>query len=194
MRDPSGISHAYGRRRAFADEHMPVPTGPGPRRSTQSIYNTRLSEVLTSHHGSTGLPPGTAGEPKRHAEEVQGERVSECVDGISEANENSRNEDASATTSSGRASLEPERRPKASTGKERPVVRRPEVSESSISDVDSGAEVEDEDDDQTSEDEYGTDQGFQPGFPTPRGTAERNVSRIPNPSVLVPAFVCPPDI
>ena len=36
-------------RRAFADEHMPVPTGPGPRRSTQSIYNTRLSEVLTSH-------------------------------------------------------------------------------------------------------------------------------------------------
>ena len=49
MRDPSGISHAYGQRRAFADEHMPVPTGPGPRRSTQSIYNTRLSEVLTSH-------------------------------------------------------------------------------------------------------------------------------------------------
>ena len=177
MRDPSGISHAYGRRRAFADEHMPVPTGPGPRRSTQSIYNTRLSEVHTSHHGSTGLPPGTAGEPKRHAEEVQGERVSECVDGISEANENSRNEDASATTSSGRASLEPERRPKASTGKERPVVRRPEVSESSISDVDSGAEVEDEDDEQTSEDEYGTDQGFQPGFPTPRGAAKRNVSK-----------------
>ena len=49
MRDPSGISHAYGQRRAFADEHMPVPTGPGPRRSTQSIYNTRLSEVHTTH-------------------------------------------------------------------------------------------------------------------------------------------------
>ena len=150
MRDPSGISHAYGRRRAFADEHMPVPTGPGPRRSTQSIYNTRLSEVLTSHHGSTGLPPGTAGEPKRHAEEVQGERVSECVDGISEANEYSRNEDASATTSSGRASLEPERRSNVSTGKGRLVVRKPEVGESGISEDDSEPELEDEEYEQTS--------------------------------------------
>ena len=26
-----------------------VPTGPGPRHSTQSIYNTRLSEVHTTH-------------------------------------------------------------------------------------------------------------------------------------------------
>ena len=30
-----------------ADEHMPVPTGPGPRPSAQSRYYTRESEACT---------------------------------------------------------------------------------------------------------------------------------------------------
>ena len=70
--------------------------------------------------------------------------------GISEANEISRKKDASATTSSGRASLEPERRSNVSTGKGRLVVLKPEVGESGISEDDSEPELEDEEYEQTS--------------------------------------------
>jgi hypothetical protein len=78
------------------------PTGPGPHHSALSRYYTRQSEVYASHHGSTGLPPGTAGEPNRHAEEVQGERLTECVDGMSKLSKISRNKwNASATTPGG---------------------------------------------------------------------------------------------
>ena len=47
------------------------------RPRTLSRYNTRLSERYSTHHGSTGFPPGTAGEPSRYAGEEQGERDSE---------------------------------------------------------------------------------------------------------------------
>ena len=36
-------------------------------RSLDTIVYTRQSEVYSSHNGSTGLPPGTAGEPNQHA-------------------------------------------------------------------------------------------------------------------------------
>ena len=56
-------------------------------------------------------------------------------------------------------------------------MRKPEVGESGISEDDSEPELEDEEYEQTSDEEYGTDQGFQPGFPTPRGAEKRNVSK-----------------
>ena len=48
-------------------------------------------------------------------------------------------------------------------------MRKPEVGESGISEDDSEPEFEEDENEQTSDEEYGTDQGFQPGFPTPRG-------------------------
>ena len=53
-------------------------------------------------------------------------------------------------------------------------MREPDVGESGISEDESVPDVfEDGDYDPPSDDEYGTDQGFQPCFPTPRGAERR---------------------
>jgi hypothetical protein len=62
---------------------------------------------------------------------------------ISKPSKISRNKDASTTTPGGRASLEPERRSNASTGKGKLVMREPEVGESGISDDESVPEFDD---------------------------------------------------
>ena len=56
-------------------------------------------------------------------------------------------------------------------------MRKLEVGESGISEDDSEPEFEEDENEQTSDEEYGTDQGFQPGFPTPRGAEKRNASK-----------------
>ena len=68
------------------------------RPRTPSRYHTRLSKRYTTHHGSTGFPPGTTGEPSRYAGEEQGERDSESVKATSDPVGTSRIEEANGTT------------------------------------------------------------------------------------------------
>ena len=82
---PSGASMSEGHRAL-------------PRPRTPSRYHTRLSKRYTTHHGSTGFPPGTTGEPSRYAGEEQGERDSESVKATSDPVGTSRIEEANGTT------------------------------------------------------------------------------------------------
>ena len=96
---------------------MSEARGALPHPRTLSRYHTRLSERDTTHHGSTGFPPGTAGEPSRYAGEEQGERDSECVKPTSDPSGTSRIEEMNDATLGGKPSFERGRPSNESKGK-----------------------------------------------------------------------------